>query len=263
MFFVGTSGWHYRDWSERFYPQELEPSGWLRYHSRRFVTVELNNSFYRLPERSTFAHWRNEVPSDFVMAVKASRYLTHTRRLIEPEEPVARLWSAAQGLGTNLGPVLFQLPPSLQLEFDRLRSLLEVLPTAMQAAFEFRHASWFIPEVFELLDSVGAALVWPDTPGRRFSLPLTGGWAYIRFHRGSRVSAGYRRSKLTTWAKRLADMPASDAFIYFNNDQGGAAVRDAQVLCHLLERRGASVARADETRHQESSAGIGGSTGLK
>lgn len=243
MFFVGTSGWHYRDWSGKFYPAHLETSGWLRYYSSHFVTVELNNSFYRLPDRTTFAHWGHEVPEGFVMTVKASRYLTHTRRLIDPDEPVARLWAAAQGLDPKLGPVLFQLPPSLDLQIDRLRRLLDVLPPAMQAAFEFRHSSWFTPQVFELLDSVGAALVWPDTPGRRFSLPLTGGWAYVRFHRGSRVTPGYRRSKLARWAERLAETPASDAFIYFNNDQGCAAVRDAQVLRQLLEHRGAPVAK--------------------
>jgi uncharacterized protein YecE (DUF72 family) len=238
MFWVGTSGWHYRDWAGKFYPDDLEVSGWLNYFSSRFSSVELNNSFYRLPERSTFESWALQTPDGFLMAVKASRYLTHIRRLVEPTEPVSRLWSAAEGLGPKLGPVLFQLPPTLTADVDRLRGLLEVLPESMRAAFEFRHQSWFVPEVFDALDRAEAALVWADAPGRRLdALPMTGGWAYVRFHQGRRTAPGYRRSKLTRWADRLSRLNGADAFAYFNNDSGAAAVRDAETLRELLERR--------------------------
>ena len=238
MFFVGTSGWHYRDWSGRFYPADLPTSGWLQYYSGRFGTVELNNSFYRLPDRSTFNSWRRQLPENFVMTVKASRYITHRRRLREPKEPVARLWSAARGLGPALGPILFQLPPDLEIQPDRLHDLLNALPDSMRAAFEFRHRSWFVPEIFNMLDSAGAALVWADSPGIRLQLPLTAGWGYVRFHRGRRAGAGYRRSKLVRWADRLVAARATNVFAYFNNDHGAAAVHDADVFSDLLMRRG-------------------------
>ena len=238
MFFVGTSGWHYRDWSGRFYPADLPTSGWLQYYSGRFGTVELNNSFYRLPDRSTFNSWRRQLPENFVMTVKASRYITHLRRLREPEEPVARLWSAARGLGPALGPILFQLPPDLEIQPDRLHDLLNALPDSMRSAFEFRHRSWFVPEIFNMLDSAGAALVWADSPGIRLQLPLTAGWGYVRFHRGRRAGAGYRRSKLVRWADRLVAARATNVFAYFNNDHGAAAVHDADVFSDLLMRRG-------------------------
>jgi uncharacterized protein YecE (DUF72 family) len=239
MLWVGTSGWHYRDWIGRFYPEDMEVSAWLRYYAERFSTVELNNSFYRLPERTTFESWARQAPEGFVMAVKASRYLTHIRRLREPDDAVARLWSAAEGLGSMLGPVLFQFPPSMGADVDRLRRLLEVLPGSMRAAFEFRHASWFTTEVYDALDRAGAALVWADAPGRRLgALPMTGKWAYVRFHRGRRTAPGYRRSKLARWADRLAGLDATDVFAYFNNDAEAAAVHDASLLGTLLEQRG-------------------------
>jgi uncharacterized protein YecE (DUF72 family) len=148
--------------------------------------------------------------------------------LRDPQEAVARLWSAAQGLGPTLGPVLFQLPPDLESQPDRLHDLLQVLPDSMRAAFEFRHRSWFSSEIFSMLDSSGAALVWADSPGRRLELPVTAGWAYVRFHRGRRTSPGYRWAKLTKWADRLVAARATDVFAYFNNDQDAAAVHDAQ-----------------------------------
>jgi uncharacterized protein YecE (DUF72 family) len=247
MIRVGTSGWQYRDWGQRFYPEGLRASGWLRYYSARFTTVEVNNSFYRLPERATFEAWADQVPDGFVMAVKASRFLTHIRRLRDPEEPVDRLLSAAEGLGPKLGPILFQLPPDLQADIERLNAVLEVLPRSMRAAFEFRHPSWFDPKTYDALDRAGAALVWADAPGRRLGrVPMTGGWVYLRFHRGRRTAPGYRRSKLTRWADRLSRLDASDIFVYFNNDAEAAAVRDAALLGRILEQdlRGARAERA-------------------
>ena len=187
---VGTSGWQYDDWRGPFYPNELAQRKWLEFYSSHFRTVEVNNSFYRLPERETFERWRDQTPSGFIVSVKASRFITHMKRLRDPEEPVALLWERATGLGDRLGPVLFQLPPRFPVEVERLRHLLSVLPKGMRPAFEFRDPSWYTDDVFLLLDDAGAALVWPDRPGLRHTLPALGGWLYVRFHQGTTRGSG-------------------------------------------------------------------------
>jgi uncharacterized protein YecE (DUF72 family) len=243
MIRVGTSGWHYADWLGPFYPSDLPPDEWLSFYATRFATVELNNSFYRLPSFETFGAWKEQVPDGFLVTVKASRYLTHIKRLLEPKEPVERLWSNAGGLGSRLGPVLFQLPPSLAADLDRFRELLRALPGSMRPAFEFRHRSWFRDDVFAAMDEARAALVWADRPGTRIgSLPVIGGWVYIRFHQGRRAAPGYASGKLARWADRIAGLGSTDVFAYFNNDQRAAAPRDAVRLVRLLDERGSDVA---------------------
>lgn len=231
---IGTSGWQYDDWRGPFYPDDLPQRAWLAYYADRFATVEVNNSFYRLPELETFQRWREQTPPGFVVAVKASRFITHRKRLKDPEEPVKLLWDRAVGLGDRLGPVLFQLPPRFPVDPERLRDVLEVLPPDMRPAFEFRDPSWYTDDVFRLLDGAGAALVWPDRPGVRPTLPVTGRWLYVRFHQGTTTHPGYRRDKLQRWASRIAASDAREAFLYFNNDQTGAAIRDARTMRELL-----------------------------
>lgn len=240
---IGTSGWQYRHWRERFYPAGLPQREWLPYYARHFATTELNNSFYRLPDEGVFGKWRAATPEGFVMAVKASRYLTHLRRLRDPDEPVERLWSRASELGDRLGPVLFQQPPRFPVDAGRLRTLLATLPADMRAAFEFRDPSWHVPEVFDLLEGAGAALVWADRPGARLHLPATAGWAYVRFHQGRRTRPDYPKDKLRRWADRIAGLAVGECYLYFNNDPDGAAVRDARAMMDLLEARGTRVAR--------------------
>ena len=234
---VGTSGWQYDDWRGVFYPAGLPQREWLRFYATEFGTVEVNNSFYRLPERATFERWREETPSGFVVTVKASRFITHLKRLKDPEEPVALLWERASGLGDRLGPVLFQLPPRFPVEVERLRRLLATLPRGMRPAFEFRDSSWYSDDVFRLLDGAGASLVWPDRPGLRHTLPMTGGWLYVRFHQGTASGPGYRREKLRRWASRIATSAAKESFLYFNNDPTGAAIRDARTMTELLSEK--------------------------
>jgi uncharacterized protein YecE (DUF72 family) len=238
---VGTSGWQYADWRERFYPPGVPQREWLSFYAQRFTTTEVNNSFYRLPAEGVFARWREVTPPGFVMAVKASRFLTHMRRLREPEEPVQRLWSRATELGDRLGPVLFQLPPRFPADAGRLAALLDTLPARMHAAFEFRDPSWHTASIFDLLAGKDAALVWADRPGARISLPLTATWSYLRFHQGRTKAPGYMGEKLRRWAGRIAELPVQHAYVYFNNDPGGAAVRDARTLIELLRERGAPV----------------------
>lgn len=241
--FVGTSGWQYRDWRGRFYPQGLSTARWLGHYAARFRTVEVNNSFYRLPRRETVERWAATVPEGFVLTMKASRYVTHIRRLRDPEEPLARMLEVFEGAGSKLGPVLFQLPPNFEADVPLLETFVQAIPARIRAAFEFRHPSWFMPEVFQVLDRSGLALVHADRPGTRVDeLPTAGGWAYLRFHQGGRSRPGYERRKLRAYADRVAELGDAQVFVYFNNDTGGAAVRDAQTFMELLEDRHVAVA---------------------
>jgi uncharacterized protein YecE (DUF72 family) len=239
--YVGTSGWQYADWKGRFYPQDVPQRQWLPYFSERFPTVEINNTFYMLPKPETFAGWRERSSKDFIFVVKASRYVTHIRRLRDCEEPVSRFWKHAGRLGRKLGPVLFQLPPNLQADVDLLETFLKLLPRTMRAAFEFRHESWDLPEVRQALDRKGCALVIADRPGDRPRDVVTGGWTYLRFHQGRRAAPGYPRSKLARYADAMAGMRADEAWVFFNNDPTGAAIRDAYTFTELLQERGVSV----------------------
>jgi uncharacterized protein YecE (DUF72 family) len=242
---VGTSGWQYRDWRSRFYPDGVPQKAWLEYYVTRFPTVELNNAFYRLPEKSTFEQWRARTPAGFVMTVKASRYLTHIKRLKEPEEPVARLMDRAAGLGDRLGPVLIQLPPTLRADADALDACLRCFPSGVRLAVEPRHESWWTDDVRAVLEKHGAALSWADRLGRPVTPRWrTTNWGYLRLHEGrANPRPRYGRQALSTWAERLASTfkASEDVFVYLNNDPGGAAIIDADTISGALSRRGVPV----------------------
>jgi uncharacterized protein YecE (DUF72 family) len=241
---IGTSGWVYPHWKGSFYPSEFKEKEWFAYYAARFATVEINNSFYRLPAEQTFRNWRAQAPPNFCYAVKASRYITHLKRLKDPKEPVDLFWSRARLLGETLGPVLFQLPPRFPADPARLQTILETLPKEMKAAFEFRDVSWETDEVFGLLDKHKAAFVYADRPGARIPDVVTGGWAYIRFHQGAKLHPGYPTRKLERWAERIAGLDAKDVYVYFNNDQLGAAIKDAEKLNEMLTSAVHAEARA-------------------
>ncbi|WP_116026396.1 DUF72 domain-containing protein [Thermomonospora umbrina] len=242
---IGTSGWQYRDWKDRLY-HGVPQKRWLEHYARCFATVEINAAFYRLPAYETFASWRERTPADFLMAVKASRYLTHVRRLRDPSDPVRRLLSVAEGLGDRLGPVLLQLPPTLRADPALLADCLDAFPSSVRVVVEPRHESWFTPQVRELLTAHDAALCWADRLGRPLT-PLwrTTTWGYLRLHEGAAEPwPGYDDRTLDAWLDRIADAPPdSDFFVYFNNDPGGAAVRDAIRLAELAEARGLPTTR--------------------
>jgi uncharacterized protein YecE (DUF72 family) len=227
----------YPDWRGRVYPESLPERSWLEAYAQRFPTVELNASFYRMPRAATFENWRARVPPGFVFAVKASRFITHIRRLRDVEEPIRFFWSRTRLLGPTLGPVLFQVPPRFRADVPLLRDTLSVLPTGMRTAFEFRDASWWHDDVFSALDAHGAAFVLADRPGWRVRPIVTGGWSYVRFHQGRVAAPDYPRSKLRRWAKRIAALPVHKVFVYMNNDPTGAAVRDATALTSILSER--------------------------
>jgi uncharacterized protein YecE (DUF72 family) len=238
---VGTSGWQYRDWRGPFYPLGLPQGAWLPAYSARFSTVEVNSAFYRLPEAATFERWAGQTPAGFVMAVKASRYLTHVRRLHDPEEPVGRLLERCRHLGSKLGPVLLQLPPTLTARHDDLAATLRAFGSDCRVAVEPRHPSWLTDETAGLLREHDAALCLADSPSRRSPVWRTASWGYVRFHEGqAHPRPCYGRQALRTWASRLAGLygPADDVFVYFNNDTAACAPANALQLRVLLERAG-------------------------
>jgi uncharacterized protein YecE (DUF72 family) len=254
---IGTSGWQYRDWRGPFYPAGLAQARWLEYYARAFPAVENNGTFYRLPAAATFASWRDRTPDGFLMVVKASRYLTHIRRLRDPAEPVARLLGAAAHLGPRLGPVLLQLPPTMAADPDALDGCLEAFskfrPPAevasawagVRVAVEFRHQTWWTERTRDVLARHDAALCWSDRKEEAVS-PLwrTASWGYLRLHEGAgRPWPRYRRKALSGWISALADnwQAGEDAFVFFNNDQGAAAPHDASAFAALAKDAGLQV----------------------
>ncbi|MER5917772.1 DUF72 domain-containing protein [Streptomyces sp. NPDC001982] len=252
--FVGTSGWQYKDWRGVLYPADRPMRLWLEEYAARFATVELNNAFYRLPTRENFEAWRERVPQDFVVAVKASRYLTHIKRLRDPEEPVHRLMSHAAGLADRLGPVLLQLPPTLRADAGLLDTCLSFFPPGTRIAVEPRHDSWWTREIREVLTARGAALCWADVQAHPVT-PLwrTADWGYVRFHEGrAHPWPRYGRQSLDTWVDRIATTwsDGEDVYAYFNNDPGGAAVEDAVTFGGRARRAGLTVTRTPELTAQ-------------
>jgi uncharacterized protein YecE (DUF72 family) len=248
---IGTSGWQYRDWRGTFYRADIPVRAWLEAYAERFATVESNNAFYRLPERRTFEDWAGRTPDDFVMAVKVSRFLTHIKRLADPEEPVDRFLRRVAGLGPKLGPVLLQLPPQMRLSADRLEATLDRFPADVRVAVELRHASWFTDEIRRILTDRSAALCLADRGGVLTPLWRTTDWTYLRFHEGrSRPRPCYGRSALATWADRLAASWSADedCFVYFNNDPRACAPRDAARFARLVGRVGLRPTRVPAVR---------------
>ncbi|HEY0839047.1 MAG TPA: DUF72 domain-containing protein [Vulgatibacter sp.] len=232
---LGTSGWAYPHWRRLLYPEGMPERRWLARYAEVFATVEINATFYRLPSEKSVARWRDETPAGFVFACKGSRYLTHMKRLTEVGVGLDRFFGPLRSLGPKLGPVLWQLPAQWKVpDPARLARFLEHLPPDVDHVFEFRAVGWYVEEVLRILDAFGAALCEHDLlppPPRR-----TGGFRYLRFH-GSRDHGGrYGRSGLRQVARDLREAPG-EAWVYFNNDLGGAALSDALDLSELLGER--------------------------
>lgn len=234
---IGTSGWEYAHWRGDFYPAALPKSRWFEHYSSHFDTVELNTSFYRLPRPEAFDGWRRRSPEGFAFAVKASRYLTHIRRLNEPIEPLERFWTRARRLDDRLGPVLYQLPPRWAPNDERLAAFLEAVPRDHPQTVEFRDSRWYRPTTLALLAGAGIALCLHDMPGAATPPDAVGPFVYVRFHgAGARYGGRYTDDALAGWSQRIvawseAGLPV---WAYFNNDIGGHAVRDAQRLLQMV-----------------------------
>ncbi len=243
--YIGTSGWQYKHWLDRFYPRKPRAHDELAFYAERFQTVEANGTFYRLPEAVTFENWARRTPDDFVFAMKASRFLTHIKRLREPDEAIQRMMERASKLGAKLGPVLLQLPPDFRCDLGRLAGALEAFEAhspGLRIAVEFRHESWFADKVRRLLEHHNTALCITDR-GSRLITPAwrTAEWGYVRFHEGrARPRPCYGASALSSRATTLGDLFGRDAelFVYFNNDPLGCALRDAAAFATACQRAG-------------------------
>ena len=237
---VGCSGWEYKHWRGDFYPAEIPRPRWFEYYAARFDTVEINNTFYRLPEEETFARWAERAPARFEYAVKASRFLTHMKKLKDPEEPLERLFTRMRPLGPLLGPVLYQLPPRWKLDRARLEHFLQALPRKGRHVLEVREPSWYADDVLEMLQRYGVALCLHDMRGSATGRTRVGPFVYVRFHGATgHYDGGYPEDRLRSWAEWLTEQrnAGADVYAYFNNDIGGHAPRDAVTLRRLMEEQ--------------------------
>lgn len=239
---IGTSGFSYPHWKGVFYPPKLKPSGWLDYYQERFDTLELNSTFYRLPQPETLLKWRGAVKSGFLFAMKASRWITHIKRLKDVQESIETFFERAVLLGEKLGPVLYQLPPSFERDTERFEAFLSMLPDGFVHAFEFRHPSWFDERVRRLLKARKASFCVCDGPlSQSFPQWITSEEIYIRFHGPAEVYRGeYPIEQLALWAEKIKGFKAQglSVFAFFNNDAYGSAVKNALQLKELLGLHG-------------------------
>ncbi len=234
---IGTSGWQYDHWRGPFYPEALPKEGFLSYCAERFHTVEINNSFYQLPSRKSLAAWREAVPAGFVFSVKASRYITHMKKLKDPDQTLPPFFRAFEALRDKLGPILFQLPPNWRFNPDRLYDFLEALPTGLRYAFEFRDSSWFDPRALDALTEIGAAFCMYELAGTVSPKHITADFAYIRLHGPEGPYQGrYGRRGLAGWAGALYAWAEQGRkiFCYFDNDEAGFAPLDAMDLQSMI-----------------------------
>ena len=242
---IGTSGWSYPHWRGPFYPHEVRKHDWLAYYARHFSSAEINGAFYRIPKAATFKGWAEQVPADFVFTLKASRYITHLKKLREPSDSLQQLLTPAAELGERLGPILFQLPPRWRCNPDRLRTFLAELPQDHRYAFEFRDASWFTSEIEAMLKEANAALCIHDHEDADCPDHLTADFTYVRLHGpGGKYEGRYSDRALQHWAARMSEWAGAghDVFCFFDNDAGGHAALDALRLRDLLARTGESSA---------------------
>ena len=234
---VGCSGWVYRHWKDGFYPAGLPQKRWFERYASEFDTVEINASFYRLPLASTFDKWREQAPPGFRYAVKVNRFITHMKKLLECERAVDDFIALARPLGTTLGPLLYQLPPSLHKNLERLDAFLARLPRDLEQVVEFRHRSWYDEEVLALLDRHGVGFVTHDLVGLKSPRWASGHTAYVRFHgTGGKYRGRYSDDQMRDWAQWLLEQQAQgrSAWAYFNNDIGGDAIEDARNLKRMV-----------------------------
>jgi uncharacterized protein YecE (DUF72 family) len=236
---VGTSGWSYKEWKGSFYPPKLPAEEMLRFYAGRFPTVEVNNSFYRIPAERVLATWAEQVPETFRFVLKASRRVTHNNRLADEDGSLSYFLRAVNPMGDRLGPTLFQLPPTFKKDLDRLGNFLALLPRRWVAAIEFRHPSWFVDEVYDLLRARDVALVAVDedeTEGKGSPLVPTASWGYLRLRRSA-----YDRAALESWATRIGGSPWSEAYVFLKHEDGSptgpaAASEMGEILTKTSEK---------------------------
>jgi uncharacterized protein YecE (DUF72 family) len=234
---IGASGWHYRHWRGPFYDPKLPPAQMLEFYCRYFDTVEINNSFYKLPSEETFAAWREATPANFRFAVKASRFITHNKKLSDPRPALENFLPRAEALGRKLGPILFQLPPQWGVNAERLESFLRALPRRHRYAFEMRNPTWHIAEIYRILSAYNAAFCIFHLAGFQSPLEITADFTYVRLHGpGGKYQGSYSREALEEWAERIRKWRRrlKGIYVYFDNDQEAFAVRNALELKRMV-----------------------------
>lgn len=239
-YYIGTSGWHYPHWQGPFYPRDLAPAAWLEYYARHFATVEINSSFYRLPSHAAARAWKNVTPAGFTFAIKASRYITHMKKLRAPRTSLRAFLAVIRALGNKGGPLLFQLQPRWRFNPERLAAFLQALPNNRECVFELRDPSWHNPEVYALLRRYNAAFCIYELAGFESPQVITADFAYIRLHGPAAYAYGgsYSESALEVWAERICGWKQlRRVYVYFDNDEAGYAVHNALALRTLLEGR--------------------------
>jgi uncharacterized protein YecE (DUF72 family) len=237
---IGTSGWHYKHWKGTFYPEDIADKNQFSAYIKTFRTVELNNSFYHLPDVDTFTNWRKCAPDDFIFAVKGSRYITHMKKLNETTAALQSLLKNASALKEKLGPILFQLPPKWNPNIERLENFLKQLPKGFRFAFEFRNAAWYTNDVYDLLQKYKAAFCIYELDHHLSPLKTTADFVYIRLHGPEgKYQGSYSNKQLSNWAKRCRawQTEGKEVFIYFDNDQEGYAAFNAQTLQNILNKK--------------------------
>jgi uncharacterized protein YecE (DUF72 family) len=234
--YVGTSGWHYNHWLGNFYPEGTKANGQLSYYIRFFKTVEINNSFYRLPTKETFENWKKSVPDDFLFVVKASRYITHMKKLKDPQLSILNFMENVISLKEKLGPILFQLPPGWKINLQRFADFLDVLPVGLRYVFEFRNETWYDPEIFKLLQRHNCAFCIYELAGHISPIEITADFVYLRLHGpGKKYQGSYTDDILNRWAQKCIVWAGKrDVFVYFDNDQNGYAAFNALRLNELI-----------------------------
>ena len=236
---IGCSGWNYRHWRGLFYPEKMAAKNWFDFYAEQFDTVEINNSFYRLPKAETFDKWRTQAPPGFQYAIKANRYLTQAKKLKDCAEPVARMMAPVRHLEQTLGPILYQLPPSLRINLPRLEEFLGLLPRDLTHVLEFREPSWYVPETLELLDRHGASFCCHDMAGSASGRWAVGSVAYVRFHgAGGKYWGRYSDEVLLGWTDWMRDQARAGRTVwaYFNNDTEAHAIHDALTLKAMVRQ---------------------------
>lgn len=238
---IGTSGYSYKHWRGRYYPNDLKPSEWLAHYLKDFDTVELNNTFYHLPSEEAFDNWRKATPKDFLFAVKGSRFLTHMIKLKDPQRGVVNFMPRAERLRAKLGPVLWQLPPKWNVNVERLEIFLSLLPEKHRYAFELRNQTWMTEDVYAVLRKYNAAFCIYDLAGYQSPLEITADWTYVRLHGPTpfKYQGSYSDKKLATWADRIKTWSKSmkAIYAYFDNDDSAFAVKNALTLKEMIGRR--------------------------
>ncbi len=228
---IGTSGYSYKEWRGSFYPDELPTTGMLAFYSRKFPTVEINNTFYRMPKPEMLEEWAKQVPPEFIFILKAPQKITHISRLKDAAQPIEVLWKTAQVLGKQLGPFLFQLPPNMKKNGERLESFLKILPSGMRAAFEFRHESWLDEETYAMLRAHGAALCVATSEKLKVPFVATADWGYLRLR-----DMEYSAAELQDWANQIRAQKWKEAFVFFKHEDAGKGPMFGEQLGKILGR---------------------------